>query len=126
MLPAAVLVQASPYVPNLDPAYQDLDALVAQGLVRDIILGERPYSRVAFARFAQEARRRIDTAGEAAIKPRFLEALERIELRFHRELAAFGRRLVERVVPRHVGFHSGSGMRTSSFLPVASKFPIGC
>ena len=88
MLPAVLLAQASPYVPNLDPAYQDLDALVAQGLVRDIILGERPYSRVAFARFAQEARRRIDTAGEAGIKPRFLEGLERIELRFHRELAA--------------------------------------
>ena len=88
MLPAVLLAQASSYVPNLDPAYQDLDGLVAQGLVRDIILGERPYSRVAFARFAQEARRRIDTAGEAGIKLRFLEALERIERRFHRELAA--------------------------------------
>jgi len=88
MLPAALLAQASPYVPNLDPAYRDLDALVAEGLVRDIILGERPYSRVAFARFAREARRRIDNEGEAGIKPRFLEALERIERRFHRELAA--------------------------------------
>ena len=88
MLPAVLLAQASPYVPNLDPVYQDLDALVAEGLVRDIILGERPYSRVALARFAQEARRRIDTTGEAGIKPRFLEALERIERRFHRELAA--------------------------------------
>ena len=74
MLPAVLLAQASPYVPNLDPAYQDLDALVAHGLVRDIILGERPYSRVAFARFAQEARGRIDTPGEAGIKARFLEA----------------------------------------------------
>ena len=88
MLPAVLLAQASPYVPNLDPAYQDLDALVAKGFVRDIILGERPYSRVAFARFAQEGRRRIDNAGEAGIKPRFLEALERIERRFHGELAA--------------------------------------
>ena len=87
MLPTVLLAQASPYVPNLDPVYQDLDALVAEGIVRDIILGERPYSRVAFARFAQEARRRIDTVGEAGIKPRFLEALERIERRFHRELA---------------------------------------
>ena len=86
MLPAVLLAQASPYVPNLDPVYQDLDALVAEGLVRDIILGERPYSRVAFARFVQEARKRADTAGEAGIKPRFLEALERIERRFHREL----------------------------------------
>jgi len=88
MLPAVLLAQVSPYVPNLDPVYQDLDALVAEGLVRDIILGERPYSRLAFARFAQEARRRIDTADETGIKARFLEALERIEHRFHRELAA--------------------------------------
>ena len=88
MLPAVLLAQASPYVPNLDPAYQDLDALVAEGLVRDIILGERPYSRLAFARFAQEGRRRIETAGEAGIKPRFREALERIERQFHRELVA--------------------------------------
>jgi len=87
MLPAVLLAQASTYVPNLDPVYQDLDALVAEGLVREIILGERPYSRVAFARFAQEARRRIDTAGEEGIKARFLEALERIERRFDRELA---------------------------------------
>ena len=74
MLPAVLLAQASTYVPNLDPVYQDLDALVAEGLVREIILGERPYSRVDFARFAQEARRRIDTAGEEGIKARVLEA----------------------------------------------------
>ncbi len=67
MLPAVLLAQTTPYVPNLDPVYQDLDALVAEGLVRDIILGERPYSRLTFARFALEARRRIDTAGEAGI-----------------------------------------------------------
>jgi hypothetical protein len=86
MPPAVLLAQTSPYVPNLDSVYQDLDALVAEGLVRVTILGERPYSRLTFARFAQEARRRIDTAG--GIRPRFLEALERIERRFHRKLAA--------------------------------------
>jgi len=87
ILPALLQAQTSPYVPNLDPAYQDLDALVIDGLVRDIIMGERPYSRVTFARFALEARRRVDTVGQAGIKPRFLEALQRIERRFARELA---------------------------------------
>ena len=56
MPPAVLLAQTSPYVPNLDSVYQDLDALVAEGLVRVTILGERPYSRLTFARFAQEVR----------------------------------------------------------------------
>ncbi len=79
--------QATAYVPTLDPAYADLDALVASGLVSGLISGQRPYSRAAFARAAEEARARLQGedgtgAQHPAPEPRFLEALERLEARF--------------------------------------------
>jgi hypothetical protein len=40
--PSVLGAQASPYVPNLDPAYVDLDLLVVAGLIQEIIAGERP------------------------------------------------------------------------------------
>ncbi len=83
--PGAAASQASPYVPTADPAYRDLDALVASGLVRGVILGQRPYSRVAFARLAAEARESLN-ARPGPVKARFAEALERLEERFAGEL----------------------------------------
>lgn len=75
--PAAA--QATSYVSGLDPAYHDLDLLLSAGLVRDIMVGERPYSRAAFRRFAEEAARRLE--GEPG-SPRAMEALERLTRRF--------------------------------------------
>lgn len=73
--------QTTPYVTNLDPAYADLDVLVSEGLVRRIILGERPYSRAAFRRFVAEATSRVgDREGMVSIRSR--EALERLTVRF--------------------------------------------
>lgn len=63
---APLAAQATPYVPTLDPAYRDLDALVSAGLVRDVMAGERPYSRSGFARFVAEAEERTESGPERA------------------------------------------------------------
>ena len=46
----AVSAQASAYVPIMDPAYRELDALAAIGLVEVPSLVQRPYSRLVFGR----------------------------------------------------------------------------
>lgn len=74
--------QTTPYVPNLDPAYEDLDALASLGLVPEMFAGERPYSRAEFGRLTRMARSRLDRSGGVAPPARFLEALERLEARF--------------------------------------------
>lgn len=83
---APAAAQASAYVPINDPAYHDLDALVAAGLVRDLMLGTRPYSRANFARAIAEAKNRVEKPipGRAAPspKPRISEALTRLQARF--------------------------------------------
>ena len=40
-----LFAQASAYVPNLHPAYAELDVLNASGLIREVLVGQRPYSR---------------------------------------------------------------------------------
>jgi phosphatidylglycerophosphate synthase len=79
MAPSRAAAQSSVYVPLLDPAYEDLDALAAAGLVREVMLGERPYSGAAFRRFVAEAQRR---RGAGAPSPRLAEALARLAARF--------------------------------------------
>jgi hypothetical protein len=85
-VPIAVSAQATPYVPNLDPAYQDLDALVTEGLVNDEVHAERPYSRLTFGRWVAEAKARARTSGP--LPARFREALDRLEVEFAPEIAA--------------------------------------
>jgi hypothetical protein len=87
MIPAAAAAQASADVDPMDEAYADLDLLVSVGLVQKIITGQKPYSRVAFATFAREARSRLAEPDARQQKARFLEALERLEQRFAPELA---------------------------------------
>lgn len=71
--------QATAYVDLADPAYADLDVLVASGFVREIMVGERPYSEAAFRRFVEEAARRAP-AGSA--RARVEEARARLAGRF--------------------------------------------
>jgi hypothetical protein len=74
--------QVTPYVPNFDPAYVDVDVLVSEGWVQEVIAGERPYSRGAFARLVEEAQRRTT---QRELTPRSREALERLTRRFGAE-----------------------------------------
>lgn len=77
--PRALWAQASPYVPVGDPAYRDLDALVVRGLVGGLVLGQRPYSRLTFARAAEAVR------GAPGATARDREAAARLQARFSGE-----------------------------------------
>ena len=91
--PTSATGQSSAYVPSGDPAYRDLDALVAAGLVRNDIFGTRPYTEATFARAVAQAKTRLSPgssnsdAGKAAASPasakrRILEAVARLQSRF--------------------------------------------
>lgn len=71
--------QATPYVPLESAHYADVDALAAVGLVKTVIAGQRPYSRLMFARLATEARSNLDRRTDATPSRRFLEAVKRLE-----------------------------------------------
>lgn len=101
VLPVPGAAQATAYVPNFDPAYRDLDALMAAGLVRNVIAAQRPYSRLSVARMAVEARTAIASVARMAIEARasvaaapavsrlrFVEALQRLEAAFAPEIRA--------------------------------------
>ena len=77
--------QASPYVPTMDPAYVELDALAAIGLVEVPSLLQRPYSRMAFARLTKQARTNVDSLSDT--RGRFRETLARLEKKFSVEIA---------------------------------------
>ncbi|HCR04176.1 MAG TPA: hypothetical protein DIU18_03220 [Gemmatimonadetes bacterium] len=87
MVPVRGGAQATPYVPNLDPVYQDLDGLIAAGWVRTAIAGLRPYSRLTVARMVVEARANVTRDG--GFQSQYLrEALDRLERAFAPEIHA--------------------------------------
>ena len=75
-------IRATAYVPALDPAYADVELLVAANLVGTLAAGEAPHSRAAFARWAAEATQRASDPGREALRPRVAEALARLLRRF--------------------------------------------
>ena len=87
MVPVRGGAQATPYVPNLDPVYQDLDALIAVGWVSTAIAGQRPYSRLTVARLVVEARANVTRDGGFQ-RQRLREALGRLEGAFEPEIRA--------------------------------------
>ena len=80
-----VRAQASPYVPIMDPAYRELDALAAIGLVEVPSLVQRPYSRLVFGRLTKQARINLDSSPDT--EGRFREALVSLEKGFAVEIA---------------------------------------
>ncbi|MDQ2665243.1 MAG: hypothetical protein M3Z05_04460, partial [Gemmatimonadota bacterium] len=73
--------QSAVTVPVGDAIYQDVDRLVDAGLIRRIVVGQRPYSRAALVRFAREARSRLDSTGSGASDDALQETLARLERR---------------------------------------------
>ncbi|MCB1214392.1 MAG: hypothetical protein KDK66_02830 [Deltaproteobacteria bacterium] len=59
VFPAQVFAQASPNVSVLDTVYQDLDALVALGLIKDRVVGQRPYSEREIVWMAKQAEKNL-------------------------------------------------------------------
>ncbi len=54
-VPSIGWAQVSVNVSTLDPVYRDIDKLVGHGLVKKIIMGQRPFSRREIARITKEA-----------------------------------------------------------------------
>ncbi|MDH5590257.1 MAG: capsule assembly Wzi family protein [Gemmatimonadota bacterium] len=75
----SLAAQATSNVPLDDPAYVDLDALVSAGLTAPVHVGQRPWSRLTFARLA------ASVPEEAVLSPRQGEALARLRERFGSE-----------------------------------------
>mgnify|MGYP001168191542 CR=1 FL=1 len=86
LLPGRTSAQATPYVLLSDPAYGDVELLMARGLVSGLIAGSRPFSRLDFARAAAEATIALREA-ESRHTARLREAVARLEREFAPELA---------------------------------------
>ena len=85
---------SSPNVPIDDPVYRDIDQLVAAGLIKDAIYGQRPWSRNEIARMIAQARRRYDDKGGIASDERHMATaimaeytIEQLENEYRDELA---------------------------------------
>ncbi len=80
--PTAAPAQSTAYVPVLDPAYTDVEALASADLIETLAAGEAPHSRAAFARWTAEACARAASRGADALTPRLRETLARLRRRF--------------------------------------------
>jgi capsule assembly protein Wzi len=81
---------SSPNVPVEDPIYRDLDKLIAFGLVKDAIYGQRPWSRKEIARLIGEAMKKRKDEREPVPGFAVDEILDRLQQRFHDELVDLG------------------------------------
>ncbi|MBN1283087.1 MAG: hypothetical protein JXA24_04860 [Proteobacteria bacterium] len=57
--------QAALNAPPEDPVYHAIDVLVAHGLANDVIMGQRPFSRLEVARILRESRKALDDRQES-------------------------------------------------------------
>ena len=80
--------QATENLTTLDPAYHDLDHLIAQGLIRDTIYSHRPWSMKEVARIIHTASQKYQEGakGDALTE----EVLSRLQKRFHKDLIRTG------------------------------------
>src|SRR3954468_566905 len=77
MLPAALGAQATVTVPVQDPAYRDLDRLFGSGLIKTMIVGQKPYSRREIARIVLDASQNPPRRRMSEGNRRILERLAR-------------------------------------------------
>ena len=85
---------SSPNVPIENHVYRDIDQLVAAGLIKDAIYGQRPWSRGEIARMIAQARSRYNEKGGIASEDRNMATaimaeyiIEQLESEYHDELA---------------------------------------
>lgn len=79
LFPCAALAQSRATIPVQDPAYRDIDRLIALRLVDVGLYGQRPYSLREIIRIAREARR---AAESAPVSPSTRRIVERMHTRF--------------------------------------------
>jgi hypothetical protein len=88
-LPGTAAAQSTVTISGDDPVYRDLDILIDRGLITNVIVGQRPYSRRLIARLAREARDGLDngaTGGYGSTDPRRV-ILSRVLSRVRDEVA---------------------------------------
>ncbi|HKY62453.1 MAG TPA: capsule assembly Wzi family protein, partial [bacterium] len=86
LAPAVAWPQASVNVSTLDPVYRDIDKLVAHGLIKKIVMGQKPFSRREIARLTKEAMYYWQTKKEKA-SPGSVDYVETILARLKRDYA---------------------------------------
>lgn len=77
VLPIALGAQATVTVPVQDPVYRDLDRLFGSGLIKTMIVGQRPYSRREIARIVLDASQTPSRRPMSEGNRRILERLRR-------------------------------------------------
>jgi hypothetical protein len=85
VLPIALGAQATVTVPVQDPVYRDLDRLFGSGLVKTMIVGQRPYSRREIARMVIDA---SQTPSRRRMSERNRRILERLQREYAPEVGA--------------------------------------
>src|SRR5438128_1356958 len=68
VVPAVARAQGTGIVPSSDPVYADIDRLSDLGVLRDVVLGQRPYSRSEIARIGRLARERLNFGSTSMMK----------------------------------------------------------
>ncbi len=90
-------LSASSNVPIDDPVYRDIDKLVGAGLVKDVIYGQRPWSRREIARLIKTAKANekemlllSPNSGEVELNLMVQDILERLTREYQDELTGNG------------------------------------
>ena len=77
VLPVTLGAQATVTVPVQDPVYRDLDLLFGSGVIKTMIVGQRPYSRREIARITLDASKTPPTRPLSERNRRILDRLKR-------------------------------------------------
>lgn len=65
LLPCRAFAQASLDADPDDPVYHAIDLFIADGLARDVIMGQRPFTRLEVARILREVRKNLEERKKA-------------------------------------------------------------
>jgi hypothetical protein len=87
VLPSALAAQATVTEPVQDPVYRDLDRLFGAGVIKTMVVGQKPYSRREIARMIVSAVKAPAWGGLSSTHRRMLDRLSR---EYSAEIAALG------------------------------------
>lgn len=87
IIPAVVFARVSVNVPIGDPSYRMIDRMVAGGLVKNIVVGQRPYTRMEVAGFLVEAKKNFEHLSDPGKKLVFLKLIDYWSKEFSNEIA---------------------------------------
>lgn len=74
-----VIAQSSRSVPVSDPSYDEIDKLIGYGVIKSYFIGQRPWTRLEFARLIKEAESNIDKICKKKITQKCLRYRENAE-----------------------------------------------